>query len=56
MPDPYEHWNEEAPIVKARENRDAYERGSEFADMTDDEIKQAVYDRMCDDNYEGDWE
>lgn len=40
----YEHWNEEAPIIAAREN-DPF---SPYADMTDAEIKQAVYDRMSD--------
>lgn len=47
MPIPdYAHWNEEAPIVWAAEN----DFDSPLADMTDDEIKQAVYDR--DDYYD----
>lgn len=37
-----ENWNEEAPIVWAAEN----DFDSPMADMSDDEIKQAVYDRM----------
>jgi hypothetical protein len=48
--DPYAHWNEEAPIVKAREN----DYDSPFADMSDEAIKQAVYDREDDDWDEGD--
>jgi hypothetical protein len=47
--DPYAHWNEEADIVRQRENKDAYERGSVTADMTDAEIKQRVYEQMRDD-------
>lgn len=44
-----EQWNEEAERVWAEENRDAMERGDPMADMTDEEIKQAVYDRMVED-------
>ena len=44
----YAHWNEEAPIVWAAEN----DFDSPMADMTDDEIKQAVYDRGDDDYYD----
>lgn len=44
----YEHWNEEAPVVWAREN----DFDSPMADMSDEEIKQRVYDRMNDDD---DW-
>lgn len=47
--DPYSHWNEEAPIVKYKENRDAYESGSPLADMTDAEIKQHIYDTWDED-------
>ena len=43
----YSHFNEEAPIVWAQEN----DFDSPMADMTDAEIKQAVYDRMSDDYY-----
>jgi hypothetical protein len=43
----YDHWNEEAPIVWAREN----DFDSPYADMSDEEIKQAVYDR---DDYDDD--
>ena len=50
----YEHWNEEADIVWMQENKDAMERGSPEADMTDAEIKQAVYDSMNDDDDWGD--
>ena len=42
----YSHWNEEAAIVWAGEN----DFDSPHADQTDDEIKQAVYDR--DDYYD----
>lgn len=42
----YEHWNEEAPLVWAAENN----FDSPYADMSDDEIKQAVYDRLDDDD------
>jgi len=52
-PKEYDHWNEEASIVWAAENRDAMERGDPAADMTDEEIKQRVYDRMADGD---DWE
>lgn len=41
----YDHWNEEAPIVWAAEN----DFSSPYCDMSDDDIKQAVYDRMSDD-------
>ena len=41
----YGHWNEEAAIVREAEN----DWDSPYADMTDDEIKQSVYDRMRDD-------
>ena len=54
MPKGYEHWNEEAPIVAAAEN----DPESPMYDMTDDEIKQAVYDRYergDDDDPEGWW-
>lgn len=44
----YEHWNEEAPIVWAAEN----DFESPMCDMTDDEIKQAVYDRIDNDDFE----
>lgn len=37
----YAHWNEEAAIVWAAEN----DFDSPMCDMSDDEIKQAVYDR-----------
>jgi hypothetical protein len=40
-----DNWQEEAPRVWAEEN----DFDSPMADMTDDEIKQAVYDRMRDD-------
>ena len=46
----YSHWNEEAPIVQEQEN----DWDSPYADMTDDEIKQAVYDRMMDPDYDDD--
>lgn len=50
MPRPeYAHWGEEADRVWAEEN----DFSSPMADMTDDEIKQAVYDRMRDDDL--DW-
>lgn len=38
----YEHWNEEAPIIAAQEN----DPMSPYADMSDEAIKQAVYDRI----------
>jgi hypothetical protein len=43
----YAHHNEEAAIVWAAEN----DFDSPMCDMTDNEIKQAVYDRMDDDDY-----
>ena len=52
MPEGYEHWNEEAESVWYQENRDAMERNDPRADMTDAEIKQAVYDRDDDDHPE----
>jgi hypothetical protein len=44
----YSHWNEEAEIVWAAEN----DFNSPMADMTDDEIKQHVYNRMSADDYD----
>lgn len=55
MPDPrYSHWNEEADIIREAEN----DWDSPMADMSDQEIKQQVYDRMKDDDYDdqGDWD
>lgn len=49
----YAHHNEEAARIWAAEN----DFDSPYADMTDDEIKQAVYDRDdYDDDHPGDWE
>lgn len=48
----YSHWNEEAERVWAQEN----DFDSPYADMTDAEIKQAVYDRMSDDDYYDDYD
>jgi hypothetical protein len=45
----YEHWNEEAAIVHNAEN----DFDSPFADMSDDEIKQRVYDGLDDDDEGG---
>lgn len=45
-----ENWNEEAPRVWAEEN----DFDSPMADMSDEDIKQAVYDRMSED-FEHDW-
>lgn len=45
----YSHWNEEAPIVWAAEN----DFDSPMCDMSDEEIKQWVYDHADDDD---DWE
>lgn len=42
----YDHWNEEAPRIWAAEN----DFDSPMADMTDEEIKQSVYDRMAKDD------
>lgn len=42
--DPYAHWNEEAELVRHAET----DFDSPFADMSDADIKQAVYDRMRD--------
>lgn len=47
-----ENWNEEAPRVWAEEN----DFDSPYADMTDEEIKQAVYDRMSEDFDGPDWD
>lgn len=44
----YEHWNEEAPIVWASEN----DFDSPMADMSDDEIKEAVYRRMSEEDWD----
>jgi hypothetical protein len=52
----YEHWNEEADKVRYEENRDAYESGDPMADMTDAEIKQAVYDSMDEDIEDNAWD
>lgn len=46
----YEHHNEEAAIVWAAEN----DFDSPMCDMSDEEIKQRVYDRENDDDW--DWE
>ena len=46
----YSHWNEEAPRVWAQEN----DFDSPYSDMSDEAIKQAVYDRMDDDGYDED--
>lgn len=46
----YSDWNEEASIVWAKEN----DFNSPYADMSDDDIKQSVYDRMSDDSYDDD--
>jgi hypothetical protein len=40
-----ENWNEEAPIIWAQEN----DFDSPMADMTDEEIKQHVWENMRDD-------
>lgn len=47
---PYSHWNEEAQRVKDEEND--YE--SPYADMSDEEIKQAVYDKFNDPEFDPD--
>lgn len=49
----YGEWNEEASIVWAAEN----DFDSPMADMSDEDIKQAVYDRMDEDfDHPEDWE
>jgi len=47
----YEHWNEEAALIRAAET----DFDSPFADMSDEDIKQAVYDRE-DSDFPEDWE
>lgn len=42
----YSHWNEEAAIVWQAEN----DFDSPYCDMSDDDIKQSVYDRAYDDD------
>jgi hypothetical protein len=44
----YEHWNEEADRIAYKEN----DPDSKYADMSDEEIKQAVYDRMNDEDHD----
>lgn len=46
-----ENWNEEAPIIWSQENN----FDDPMCDMSDEEIKQAVYDRMRDD-LDGRWD
>jgi len=46
----YEHWNEEAALVRAAET----DFDSPFADMSDEDIKQAVYDRMTSEDFDDD--
>jgi hypothetical protein len=51
MPTGYEHWNEEADRIRYAET----DFNSPMADMSDEDIKQAVYDRE-DDDCPSDWE
>lgn len=46
----YSHHGEDAPIIWAAEN----DFDSPYADMTDDEIKQRVYDRFNDPDFDMD--
>lgn len=45
----YSHWNEEAEIVRQQEN----DQDSPYYHMSDEEIKEDVYRRMEDDDWEG---
>lgn len=49
MPDPYEHWNEEADRVRHEEN----DPDSPYYHMSDEEIKEDVRRRMEEDDWEG---